>query len=217
VELHSKKVSLDSSEFSKPGAAAWAGAESAEVDLIGVPVALQPSMYIASTMEGREVGKVKKVKVSSLHNGDEIAFRLEWADPDQDLEATDTNIFPDGAALLFPIGEDAPLVTMGAEQMPVNGWHWRADRPEYGRSNIAQGLGTTEVTDPEAIATNSDYIDGRWSIVFRRSLTNTAEDQRQFALGATVKVAYAVWEGRNGERAGLKAFSPEWLELSVEA
>jgi DMSO reductase family type II enzyme heme b subunit len=217
VELLSKKVSLDSSEFSKPGASAWGQAQSEVVDLIGVPISMQPSMYIASTMQGREVGKVKKVQVSSMHNGQEIAFRLEWADPDQDNERTDTNVFPDGAALLFPLAEDAPLMTMGAEGQPVNGWHWRADNPHYGRSNIATGLGTTEITDPEAIEASSDYIDGRWSIVFRRSLTNAAEDQRQFALGGTVKVAYAVWEGRNGERAGLKAFSPQWIELTLEA
>jgi len=30
-------------------------------------------------------------------------------------------------------------------------------------------------------------------------------------------VALAVWRGANAERAGLKAFSPEWVELTLEA
>jgi len=29
------------------------------------------------------------------------------------------------------------------------------------------------------------------------------------------RVAFAVWEGSNQERAGLHAFSPEWQELSI--
>ncbi len=213
----SKKVSLDAKAFGSPAAPAWSQAESSEIELIGVPVSMQPSTYIRSTMEGREVGAVKKVQVSSLHNGDEIAFRLEWTDPDQDLARTDTNIFPDGAALLFPLGADAPLMTMGAEGQPVNGWHWRADNPSHGKSNIANGLGTTEVTDPEAIATEAEYVNGNWSVVFRRALSNGKDDERQFAAGESVKIAYAVWEGHNGERGGLKAFSPVWVELDVEA
>ncbi len=213
----SKKVALEAKAFGSPAAPAWSQAKPSEIELIGVPVGLQPSVYIASTMQGREVGAVKKVQMSSLHNGEEIAFRLEWTDPDQDLARTDKNIFPDGAALLFPLGADAPLMTMGAEDQPVNGWHWRADAPATGRSNIAHGLGTTEITDPEAFAAEAEYVNDNWSVVFRRALRNGKQDERQFAAGESVKIACAVWEGRNGERAGLKAFSPIWLDLELEA
>ena len=37
-------------------------------------------------------------------------------------------------------------------------------------------------------------------------------------LGAAALVSFlAVWEGGNLERAGIKAFSPAWLELEIEA
>ena len=38
----------------------------------------------------------------------------------------------------------------------------------------------------------------------------------EFAPGARTKVAFAVWNGSNGERAGIKAFSQTWLSLKIE-
>ena len=39
----------------------------------------------------------------------------------------------------------------------------------------------------------------------------------QLAPGGAVKIGFAVWEGSNGERAGVKSFSKEWRELALEA
>ncbi len=212
----SKKVSLDGAEFASPGATVWSNAESHEIELVGVPGSMQPSAYLASTAQDRKAGKQTKVRVSSLHNGKEISFRLEWSNPQQNLERTDTHIFPDGAALLFPLGDDAPLATMGDKDQPVNGWHWRADRRDKAQNNVAQGLGTTQVTDNETVNANATYDNGLWSLVFQRSLgTSPATNMKQFAVGATAKVAYAVWDGGNKERGGLKVFSPLWLELEL--
>lgn len=213
----SKKVSVDGAKFASPADSTWFQASSQDLDLMGVPVSMQPSVYISSTMQNRKVGKVSKVKVASLHNDNEIAFRLEWSDPDQNIERSDTNVFPDGAAIMFPVGDDAPIVTMGAEDQPVNTWHWRADRPDNGFNNISVGLGTSEVTNRDVIKTAAAYDNGVWSIVFRRALkAGSASDMKQFASGEKHKVAYAVWEGGNGERGGLKAFSPAWVEFELE-
>jgi DMSO reductase family type II enzyme heme b subunit len=35
--------------------------------------------------------------------------------------------------------------------------------------------------------------------------------------GTASKVAFAVWQGGNQERAGIKAFSPDWQELQIDA
>ena len=88
----SKKVSLGAAEFASPADAAWSQAKSQKVDLMPVPVAMQPSIYITSTMGNRPIGKVKQVKVSSLHNGSEIAIRMEWADPDRNLERVEQEL-----------------------------------------------------------------------------------------------------------------------------
>jgi DMSO reductase family type II enzyme heme b subunit len=37
------------------------------------------------------------------------------------------------------------------------------------------------------------------------------------APGAVSKIAFAVWQGSDQERAGLKAFSPDWQELELDA
>lgn len=222
----SKKVSLDGAQFASPADAIWSQTESQDITLMPVPVGMQPSVYIKTTMGDREIGKVKKVKVSCLHNGSDIAVRMEWADPDKNLERTDANEFPDGCALMFPMGEDAPLVTMGSTEQPVNLWHWRADRPETAYCNLAGGVGTTEVNDMKTIKTTANYMNGKWSIVFTRPLStsasgtltsDSANHMKQFAAGAKTKLACAVWEGGNGERGGLKAFSPAWVDIELES
>lgn len=214
----SKKLNTDLTELSKPDAAAWASAPAQEVSLIGVPIGMQPSLYISTGLADRKVGAVSKVTAKCVHSETEIAIRLEWSDPTCNVERTDTLEFPDGAAVMFPIGDDAPLMTMGSETQPVNAWHWRADRQGTGRSNFAAGLGSTEVTDEIQIKTEASYANKRWSVVLRRALQVPGQEAktRQFNLGDTVKVAFAVWEGSNGERGGLKAFSPQWYEIVLE-
>ncbi len=214
----SKKLNVDLAEVSKPDAAAWSAVATQEVSLIGVPLGMQPSVYISTGLANRKIGAVSKVSAKCVHNETELAIRLEWEDPNYNIEQKDNTEFPDGAAVLFPIGDDAPLMTMGSETQPVNAWHWRADRPASGRSNFAAGLGTTEVTDDKQIKTESNYANKRWSIVLRRALQVPGQEGkvRQFNLGDTVKMAFAVWEGSNGERGGLKAFSPQWYEIVLE-
>ena len=124
-----RKIKIDAKALGDPDAAVWSGADGASVDLAPTPLALQPSAYLAQTERARPVGRVKQVRVRSLHNGSEIAFHLEWEDSAREDTITDNDAFPDGAALLFPLRKDAPLMTMGSEEKPVAAWHWRADRP----------------------------------------------------------------------------------------
>lgn len=221
----SKKVSLSEVEFASPADAIWSQTESQEITLMPTPIALQPSIYITTTMGEREIGKVKKVKLSCLHNGSDIAVRMEWADPEKNLERIEGSQFPDGCALMFPMGEDASLITMGSKEQPVNLWHWRADRPETAYCNLAGGVGTTEVNDRKTIKTTANYMHGRWSVVFTRPLSTSASgtlvsdaanQMKQFTVGKKTKLACAVWEGGNGERGGLKAFSPAWVDIEFE-
>ncbi len=214
----SKKLNTDLVEASKPDAAVWSSVAAQEVPLVGTPIGMQPSVYISTGLAQRKVGAVTKVTAKCVHNETELAIRLEWEDANYNVERTDTLEFPDGAAVMFPIGDDAPLMTMGSEAQPVNAWHWRADHPNVGRSNFAAGLGTTEVTDEAQIKTESSYTNKRWSVVIRRALQVPGQEGkvRQFNLGDTTKVAFAVWEGGNSERGGLKAFSPQWYEIILE-
>ncbi len=49
------------------------------------------------------------------------------------------------------------------------------------------------------------------------SVDKEAASAIQIAPGQTLRTTFAVWEGSNLERAGIKAFSPAWLELEIEA
>jgi hypothetical protein len=39
----------------------------------------------------------------------------------------------------------------------------------------------------------------------------------EFTGGQALRATFAVWDGGNLERAGIKAFSPSWLEMNLEA
>jgi DMSO reductase family type II enzyme heme b subunit len=107
---------------------------------------------------------------------------------------------------------------MGSEEAPVNAWFWRADQPDAARNVRARGIGTVEDTEKSRIAARSEWKDGTWRLVLSRPLA--VADQKgetvQLAAGGSTKVAFAVWEGGSGERAGIKAFSKQWRELTLE-
>ena len=213
-----RKITVDAEAMRDPGSSVWRGARADHIALTGTPLGLQPSPYIIVSRADRPVGRIKELRVKVLHNGEEVAFCLDWTDPERNSEISDNTDFPDAVALLFPIKEDAPLITMGAEEQPVNAWYWRANRPDRARSNVAAGLGTSRVTDESAITTMARYSGDRWKIVFRRRLRVPAarDEAVQIEPGQPLKVAFAVWDGANGERGGLKSFSPSWHPVRFE-
>lgn len=216
--MRAKQLAPGGGDLGDPRSALWSHTEGTRVELIPTPLALQPSAYVKASRRESGFGRIRELEVRALHDGSQIAFLLEWEDPDRDVDPPGDERFPDGAALLFPLAEGAPLVTMGAEGKPVNAWHWRADRPEHARNNVAVGLGTTRVTPDASIGTVAHWDHGRWRVAFRRALrTNTPpEEAVQMKAGDVIQVAFAVWDGSNGERGGLKSFSPAWQEITLE-
>lgn len=209
-------LSIEARELARPDAGIWRQAASSRIPLVGTPIQMQPTDFIKTTFARQKIGKISEIQFSALHNGEVIALRLEWADPDQDADTDDNDHFPDGAAVMFPFKDDAPLITMGSKEQPVNAWHWRADRDGEARNNVAAGFGSSRVTRGAEIVASAQYCEGRWRVVFLRQLQREGIDTTvQFGAGQTIKIAFAVWEGSNGERAGLKAFSPQWYELSL--
>lgn len=205
-------------DLGDPASTVWSQSETERIALVATPLGLQPSDYVKASRADRPFGRVSAVDVRAVHDGAQVAFLLSWDDPDRDDEPPGDERFPDGAALLFPLVEGAPLVTMGAEGKPVNAWHWRADRPGHARNNVAVGLGTTRVTAEPPIAASAVWGHGGWRVVLRRALQTKAPAGEAVALrpGQTISVAYAVWEGSSGERGGIKSFSPTWHSLTLE-
>lgn len=70
---------------------------------------------------------VDRVNVRALHNGEWIAFRLEWIDSTQDLIPRPGHT-SDAAAIQFPFeaGDQLPDQAMGEKGKGVRIWYWKA-------------------------------------------------------------------------------------------
>jgi len=217
--MESVKVSTASDRLLDPAAPEWKAVAGESISMAATPLANQPSEYIKASRDERKVGKVKRLMVQSAHNATDIFFRLTWEDPDKDEKITDNNVFPDGCGILMPLnGGDSPIDEMGSKNAPVNAWFWRADFGDKPRNIVAHGLGSSVNSKKSPIKAKSMWGSGAWSVVMGRPLAvpKQKDETTQLAAGNTVKVGFAVWEGSNGERAGVKSFSKEWRELSLQ-
>ena len=70
---------------------------------------------------------IHAVTVRGLHNGDELALLVEWADPTRNESSLRPEDFRDGVAVQFPLAEGLPFFCMGQQGGDVNIWHWKAD------------------------------------------------------------------------------------------
>jgi DMSO reductase family type II enzyme heme b subunit len=73
-------------------------------------------------------GSVQSLSVRAMHNGNWLAFRLQWADSTANREVG-VNRFRDAVAVGFPTRETEilPAPFMGDEQHTLNIWQWTAD------------------------------------------------------------------------------------------
>jgi DMSO reductase family type II enzyme heme b subunit len=198
-----------------PDGPAWKAARPERVTMMGTPIGLQPTDAIRVAWAQKKIGQVERVNVAAVHDGQTLAIRLEWGDASENRTLEDTTAFPDGAGVLFPSAPGAPAVTMGAPGLPVNAWHWRADE-EGGRQVVAEGLGTTRTVNDEQVRARGVWKAGRWRVVIARALkVEASEPVVQLEAGGKAQFAVAVWEGSSGERAGIKAFSVDWRDLSL--
>ena len=218
--MQCKKVSGTREQLLNPAAAEWAKIPSEALKMDATPLANQPSEYIKASRDAKQVGKVKNLTVQAAHNGADVFFRLAWEDASKNTEITDTNIFADGCGLLIPLsGGDPPIDEMGSKDFPVNAWFWRADQKDVPHNTVGRGLGSTVFSKKCFIQAKSQYGQGTWAVVFVRALAvpEQKDESVQLVPGKAVKIGFSIWEGSNGERGGLKSFSKEWRELTLEA
>jgi DMSO reductase family type II enzyme heme b subunit len=206
-------------DLSDPTAAIWLRAPAERVPLGPTPLGLQPTPYIQARYEGQPYGQTGPVEVRALTDGQTLYIHLSWADASEDDHPRGTQSFADGAALAFPIRGDAPIITMGSPDAPINAWLWRADQgSDAGRNVMAHGIGTSAATPPSTVRCRGVWKEGRWNVVFSRplSIPDAAGGGVQFAPGDEVKFGVAIWNGSKGERAGIKSYSEAWHTLKVE-
>jgi hypothetical protein len=103
-------------------------------------------------------------------------------------------------------------------------WRDESHDVDYSGRGFPDGAGVLFPLSGDALLTSMgsekapEWKDGTWRLVLSRPLA--VADQKgetvQLAVGGSTKVAFAVWEGGSGERAGIKAFSKQWRELTLE-
>jgi len=206
-----------------PDAAAWRESSTETLPLSPTPSALQPTAAVRAAFPDGSYGAITSAAVSALHNGRDIVFRLQWQDASADTGANgqDDTGFPDAAAILLPVLDDAPLMSMGAPGSPVTAWYWRADEQGPGRQLSATGLGSTVTVDRQQVQCAARHANGEWRVVIGRSLTRRADVAlATLTPGKSARFSIAVWEGSRGERAGIKsvALGPlgGWYALDLD-
>lgn len=271
---------VDEAMLSDPAHVAWVGVDETIISLR--PLWQRPNL-------------TNSLSIRIVRTKKQLGICLDWQDDSIDL-AHDIASFPDGAAIMFALGEEVPALPMGVEveehtpKEPVNIWHWRADRqyeavysaarsvadarertdswylfsgtdearvpsqptfnspmsyeeaardaryftagavgnvsaeqslaPRAVLEGNALGFGTLTLQSDSSQATNATaaWSYGRWRVVIVRDLNTSDSQDIQFRTEARIPFAFAVWNGSEGDRAGVKMISGwHWLVINDAA
>ena len=92
------------------------------------------------------------------------------------------------------------------------------DKPESAVNDlVAKMPGTITHKNTQAVQGRGSWDNGVWHVTFRRSLKSLApETDAAFTVAEQRFVAFAVWNGANGDRGGRKSIS-DWLKLQIKS
>ncbi len=82
---------------------------------------------------------------------------------------------------------------------------------------VAGGFGslTAQPGASQNVAGRGVWEEGRWRVVFSRDLSSPEADDVIFQAGNVYPIAFAAWDGANGERDGTKSTS-QWISLTLD-
>lgn len=79
---------------------------------------------------------------------------------------------------------------------------------------VAEGFGSLTPSPNQTASGRGRYEDGRWSVILTRPLTGQADTAPALTAGSATQVAFAVWNGSNGEVGARKAWFG-WVPFEV--
>lgn len=186
-----------------PNAAAWNSAPQSQFPL-------SPQVHWQNRIQE---ATVKDLKIRALHDGTQVAFLLEYADPTEDPD--------DAAALEFMVGDKKAHFAHGqpmaqVEGGPVNIWFWK-NKENKAVDMSAKGFGTLKAQAHQDVKAKGVYANGGWKVVFSRPLgTEHVDEDAQVKPGEFINIAFAVWDGKKDasgelrEKGSQKAVSSWW-------
>lgn len=212
------RVSASGDVLLDPEGDTWRSLATERIQLMATPLVLQSSEYVQNKWAALHHGATSEVRVAAAHNGQALFFRLEWDDAIDDSHPTDMADFPDQAGVMLPLKDTAVIEQMGDTANPVNMWLWRADieTPHY---VTATGRGTSKRYAESPLSGRGRWRDGAWAVVISRpfNVSLPAAVVVPLAPGMKHQCTFAVWQGSNKERAGLKSYGALWQTLEIEA
>lgn len=176
------------------------------VTLMPPPTAMQPGGYIAKAYGERLAALTARADLQATEAGGIWTVTLRWQALRAVIDASDSpRQFIDGCAVFAPTAKGTPWITMGSTEQPLDGALWRADQ-QAPMHVQARGLGTVQRGPaPPDWEVAASYANGYWQVTF--TLPGFA------ALSAQRQLAFAIWQGAQSERAGLKSVSPGWIDV----
>lgn len=194
------------------------------------------SLYLVPQMIAKErhfTPSLDSISAKAVYNNDEIAILVEWDDRTKSLpgdakaiEIADAEVFEDAVAVQWPVKVssegDKPYFGMGDASSHVNIWFWQSEsgagaQPTFKLMN-SKGLKEREQRDPASAGLKAvgSYSNGTWRVVMKRPLkTGDAEKDIQFEEGKFIPVAFAAWDGSNGEK-GPKHEMTTWVWMFMQ-
>ncbi len=175
------------------------------------------------------------VTVRALYNDNDIAMRVDVDDrtysvPGSELEKAyaieGVEATRDAIAVQIPAALSGtnlkPYFRQGDKKNPVNMWVWTAPSQEPAADESAEILDATGLDkaprprdDSSALTARGEWKDGRWQVVFTRALETDAPADLQFREGIYTPVAFAAWDGVNGE-SGIRNSFTAWYWILLE-
>ncbi len=172
------------------------------------------------------------VTVRALYNDKTVAMLLEWDDRTRSIpgdeaaeKLADAPIAEDGVAVQLPVtipkGMQKPYFGMGDAAHPVNIWQWKSGSRDAAETiSLANSRGFREIEKRDAagigLKGKASYSDGTWRVLITRPLvTSVPEKDLQLSEGKFIPIAFAAWDGSNGER-GSKHTMTTWYWLLLK-
>jgi DMSO reductase family type II enzyme heme b subunit len=123
--------------------------------------------------------------------------------------------FPDAFAVAMPVKGKPALALMGSVDAPIYILRWQANK-EGVQLVSATGIGQSAPGAQIKAGVQVRKVGDEWSVVITRAL-GAGQGVAPLQAGKKTQIGFAVWNGGNDERAGIKAFSIDWAELVLDA
>ena len=208
---------------------AWEGVERAYLPLVG-QIIVKPRWFDP---------RVDGVWVQAAHDGESVAVRVSWSDPNsspdpewadwkslvislmqpKEGDPQDEGPTPDQLVVQFPMempeGMERPFFLRGDNRRPVYLWQWQSDR-DGALEGEARGVGTEAFqSEGEDLTVDASHADGQWQVMFTRPLVTDNEGDLDFVTGEAIPMALFAWDGDNGE-SGTRGAVSAWYFLFLE-